>query len=461
MKRLRVDGSSVETVLTDQHLHAVWRPDETVVYGSPEGLWLATAGSDERTQLTAVSEDELFHEPTEFLPNGRLLFWVNTGVGAIGNGRVAVYDFESDEHRVLVPGRSPRFASTGHLIFWRDDALWAVLFDPDDQEVRGDPVRVVDGVTLANQTVGSYALADSGTLAYGSGDLTATTLGWVNRRGEMIASVTDGMSIAHPTLSPDGTRVVLGQDGDLWVRELASGRDTRLTETSGFDVVPTWTPTGSAVAFASGDASVFLHSRPTDLSSSMKPLLSTKGSALPGSWTPDGQALVYYTVNDQGDRDIWTLPVDGEPVPFLATDANERAPRLSPDGRWLAYISDQSGEDRVFAQAYPSGGERFSVSTGSGTEPVWSRDGRELFYRTGNEVWAVNVDTDTGFRPGVPRLLFEAPYISDFIDQGNPNYDVSLDGEQFLMVRGNADAALQLVVVQNWFEELKRLVPSD
>ena len=160
---------------------------------------------------------------------------------------------------------------------------------------------------------------------------------------------------------------------------------------------------------------------------------------------------------------VWMLPTDGEAVPFLATPFNERAPRLSPNGQWVAYVSNQPGEDRVQVQAFPEGGTMHSISTGPGTEVMWSRDGRELFYRNGDQLLAVDVETENGFTAGTPRLLFEVPYDIDFNPGvGYANYDVSRDGQQFLMVQSEAAReGASLVVVQNWFEELKRLVPID
>ena len=202
--------------------------------------------------------------------------------------------------------------------------------------------------------------------------------------------------------------------------------------------------------------------RSRDDSQTPSPLVqSTKGNSVPGSWTPDGKTLVYYVVNTQIDWDIWTLPEDGAPEPFLASTFNERAPRLSPNGEWVAYVSDQANEDRIYVRALREGGEVFPISTGPGVEAVWSRDGRELFYRNGDQLWVVDVETEPGFRAGSPSMLFEAPYIHGN-DGANPNYDVSLDGQHFLMVQqsGSVDET-PVIVVQNWHEELKRLVPVD
>ena len=144
------------------------------------------------------------------------------------------------------------------------------------------------------------------------------------------------------------------------------------------------------------------------------------------------------------------------------TEFNELGPRLSPDGRWVAYVSDQSGENRIFMQPFPEGGRVIPISSGPGTEPVWSRDGRELFYRNGNAMIVVSVEPGPELTVGTPTLLFEAPYLPDPLTLGSANYDVSLDGQEFLMVTdAETSAPRQINVVLNWFTELERLVPID
>ena len=267
--------------------------------------------------------------------------------------------------------------------------------------------------------------------------------------------------------APDGARVAfirVTETGgtDLWIRDLERGSETKLTETDGFNYLPLWTPDGTIVTFASdrGDG-VQLYARPVDLSGETELLAPTEGMSAPGSWSRDGQTLVYSALNAQGDMDIWRLPVGGDPVAFLATEFFEGGARLSPNGKWLAYVSNQAGENRVFVQAFPEGGSVFPISTGPGIAATWSHDGRELFYRRGDQMWVVDVEAEPAFRAESPRLLFEASYATDLLGLGAPNYDVSLNGQQFLMVRSGAAAeAPGYVVVQNWFEELTRLVPT-
>jgi Tol biopolymer transport system component len=180
----------------------------------------------------------------------------------------------------------------------------------------------------------------------------------------------------------------------------------------------------------------------------------------PNSWSPDGQLLAFIVVNPTTGRDIWVLRFsDRKAQPFLQTPLNETAPRFSPDGRWLAYVSsDESGRDEIYVQPYPGTG-KWQISTEGGTEPLWNRNGRELFYRSGNKMMAVDVATEETFSAGKPRVLFEGPYVPT--PRSFPDYDVSPDGQRFLMLKATEQTApTQINVVLNWFEELKQKVPT-
>jgi Tol biopolymer transport system component len=191
-------------------------------------------------------------------------------------------------------------------------------------------------------------------------------------------------------------------------------------------------------------------------------LTTDEGIQTPGSWSPDGQSLVFYDISPATGNDIWVLPMEGDrrPQVFLRSPAQEEAPTFSPDGRWLAFTSNESGRDEVYVQPFPGPGGKLQISTEGGNEPLWSRNGRELFYRNGDKMMAVEITTQPTFTAGSPRLLFEGRY--EFSPNGVAGYDVSLDGQRFLMVQPvePEQPATQINVVLNWFEELKRRVPS-
>jgi serine/threonine-protein kinase len=179
-----------------------------------------------------------------------------------------------------------------------------------------------------------------------------------------------------------------------------------------------------------------------------------------GSWSPDGQVLAFEEVNPATGHDIWVLRLsDRKAQPFLHAQFNETAPAFSPDSRWLAYASDETGRYDIYVRPYPGPGGKWQISTEGGTEPVWAHDG-EIFYRQGNKMMAVETKTQPAFSAGNPKVLFEGQYVSSLVTM--PNYDVSRDGQRFLMLKASEQeqARTQINVVQNWFEELKRRVPT-
>ncbi len=198
---------------------------------------------------------------------------------------------------------------------------------------------------------------------------------------------------------------------------------------------------------------------PADGSGEAEQLTEDQYIQIPNSWSPDG--VLAYTEGLPNDGDIWVLPVDGEKQPqeFLVTEFNERHPMFSPDGGWIAFASNQSGQDEIYVKPYPSEGGMVQISRNGGREPVWARNGKELFYRNGDEMMVVFFQTEPTLKTGAPRLLFAGTYVSSPFDWA-PYYDISLDGERLLMVK-QAEVQTQINVVLNWFEELKRLVPTD
>ena len=258
---------------------------------------------------------------------------------------------------------------------------------------------------------------------------------------------------------------------DVWIIEVARGSLTRLTSNPGEDLAPIWTPDGKQVTFMS-EMSGFVPTlwwRPADGSGPQEPLLEREEVAqLPTSWSPDGQTLAFTNLLKIGTgSDIWMLPREGEQEKwaFLDTEFDESGAMFSPDGRLLAYESNETGRDEVYVVPFSVSGPRGKkqVSIGGGAEPVWARESRELLYRNGDKMMAVAIETEPELSVGTPRLLFEGRFLPVLSgDDPGSSYAISPDGQRFLMIKREQDLVpTEIIVVLNWFEELKRLVPTN
>jgi Tol biopolymer transport system component len=260
-----------------------------------------------------------------------------------------------------------------------------------------------------------------------------------------------------PRLSPEGQRLAVRVNRDIWVYGIADRTLNRLTFETGLHNYPIWTPDGRRVAFASNRAGPFnLYWKPADGSGPEERLTTSPNPQFPRSWSPDGKWLTFDESQPANGTDIRVLPMFGDrkPRPLLQTPFDESGATFSPNGRWVAYTSNQSGRFEIYVQAFPEGGAKWQISSDGGAEPVWARNGRELFFRSGDKMLVVDVITDSSFHAGTPRVLFKGRYESYSL---TTSYDVAADGRRFLMVKGGEPAAApsRFNVVLHWFEELK------
>jgi hypothetical protein len=457
-------GGSVTTVAEGAG-GAAWGPDETVVFGGNRGLWLVPADLGDPTPLLPLGEGEIGHLRPRFLPDGRaVLFYVDTGVS--DTRQVAVYDFAAEERRMLVTGTSPEFMPPGHLVFWRDSALWAVPFDLDALEVSGNPRPVLGGVLANLNGWAHYAIGPDGTLLYvpGTEQSDQRSLVWVSRDGVEEAIAMTPRDYSAPTLSPDGTQLVVSvgdilEGGNLYRYNLETGVEEQVTF-SGMDLRPKWSPDGSQIAFSSrrgGVENVYIMA--ADGTGTLTPLADSPIVQSVNAWLPDGTGLLVGEMDPTTGVDISILRMgSGEPTEkLIQTDASEYNPAVSPNSRWMAYRAGTITPD-VWVVPFPDVDSRQPRLIGPGMDPLWGSDGRELFYRGRDSVMVVEVETGETFERGEPRPLFPDVYYN--VNAQNWVYDPNSD--RFVMIRDtSADEQPDpnIAFVQNWGEEVKRLVP--
>jgi Tol biopolymer transport system component len=421
--------------------------------------------------LTKLEKGEISHRWPEFLPGCKaFLFDSAPNTFNWNTSQVVVQAVETGKWLILVKGAThPHYASSGHLLYVQGGNLMAAPFDPQRLAITGASAPVIEGV-LRSTTSGSaqYSISGTGTLVYipGAAHADEHRFVWVNRRGEEQALAAPARAYVFPRLSPDGKQLGAGiteQETHTWIYDLSRETLTRFTFDGTLNLNTVWTPDGKRIVFQSNkDGPVNIYWQRADGSGGLERLTTSEFVHFPMSISPDGQLLAYGEINPTTGYDLWILRLkDRQAQPFLRTPFTESVPQFSPDGHWLAYISNESGRYEVYVQPYPGPGGKWQISTEGGTEPVWNPNGRELFYRDGNKMVSVDFSTQSGFATGKPRLLFEGPYLP--FPATTPNYDVSRDGQRFLMlkpVEAGAEAPTQINVVLNWFEELKRRVPT-
>ena len=387
---------------------------------------------------------------------------------------IGVADFASGKVDILLQGLRAFYVPTGHLVVAKaNGTLWAIPFDLASRHVAGRERELPDTVATVGGAV-DLSLSRSGTLAYTRRVVQSFEALWVDRTGDArpVAADLKAAAVRDPALSPNGDRLAItltDADGkaNIWVKPLDGGPKSRLTFEGAGKTRPAWRPGTGAISFNSdrkAAAGAFLFERNADGSGSARELdVHERRSIGGGTWSSDGKWLVMRTDNQvAGNADIVAirLGVDTVPKTLVATDAEEMGPAVSPDGRWLAYSSNESGRREVYVQPFPeAGGARYLVSNAGGITPVWSRNGRELFYAdAASNMVAVPVVPGPTFQTREPQVLFSAagyelhPYFRQF--------DVTADGSHFVMIRGESDTSVHVVVVFNFLDELKRLMAT-
>ncbi|MCL4522995.1 MAG: serine/threonine-protein kinase [Acidobacteria bacterium] len=483
MKKVRVAGGSPLDVVpmdTADFRGAAWLTSEMIVFSenasTPLSMVSANGGSPKPLTSLVADKQERTHRWPYALPGGKaVLFTVGTSDSPdnYDDSRIEAVVAATGERKTVLKGGSiaQYLPTTRQLIFAKGGSLYAIAFDADKLECRGESSPVLQGVQ-GNVTTGavSFAVSSSGSLVYmpGVGGQAERKLIWFDRQGKVEALPAPLRAYADPQLSPDGRRlavaVVSGRNSAVWTYDIERNSLNRLT----FDISisPLWSPDGKRIAYLSQQPG-----RPTriewklaDGSGESETLWEPPNPGNPSSFTPDGKWLAVAMENAQNQGDIFVVPLHGDrkAQPFVSGPAGEVHPAFSPDGRWLAYESGETGRSEIYVKPFPAAAGRWQVSFEGGLEPRWASGGKELFFRSAPGLMSVSVETSSSaFRAGTPQLVAKRTF--DVYGSNSSTYVISKDGKRFLQIVPGAaqESTKGLEVVLHWGEELKKQSSSE
>jgi Tol biopolymer transport system component len=473
LKKVSVGGGEPLLVLEDipwaACVFASWADDDTIVFaeGGPLQRISASGGTAAAKTLVALDagDSQAYCRYPQVLPGGKAILYAN------GSRIEAFLPGEGEQRTVLDSATYAQYVMSGHLIFLRDNVLMAAPFDIDRLKRTGPSVPLADDVRLDwGLRIPQIAVSRNGTVVYACGpEFADTGLVWMDRQGVPKPLAAPARPYWAPRLSPDGRHIAVtvrlsdgGLRSQVHLLDLLRGALTHVTA-EGHNELPQWSPDGKRLAFWSRKSEERgVYWKVLD-SIAPEELLATSPSPqrglLPCSWSPDGTHLVCTVQDVDTQDDIWLLPLDGDrkPQPFLKTPDREYNPSFAPDSHWMAYVSEESGRPEIYLIQYPDRGRRIPVTTEGGMAPVWSCDGKTLYYTNNNNMMSVPITLDPDVSIGKPQVLFD---VTEYDVGGNLAvcYDVS-DDERFLMVGRRDVPSARLICVQNWFEELKRIAP--
>jgi Tol biopolymer transport system component len=472
LRKVSIQGGAPVTLADAVALGGSWGADDRIVFareaGQGVGLFSVAASGGTPSALTVPTLPGARYARPQHLPDGRTIVFSQADTADFDSGRIAAWAPGWSEPRTIVDvGYGARYLPSGHLVYVLDGNLMAAPFNAAQVRLTSTPIRLITGIETESVDGGaSLTVATTGLMLYAAASDASRrerSLVWVASDGQESDVLKDRAVYNYPRLSPDGRRLAVGLAADIAVVDLQRGTMGRIAAkdrgTNPTPPITAWTTDGRRLAFNRRSPPVVrLESvDPDDLEKSTL-LVSRPYLLALGSWSPSG-ALAFFEIPGNTQRDLAILePGNGEPTPWLGSRFNERGPMFAPSGRAIAYVSDASGRDQVYLRPYPGSGPSVQVSVDGGTEPAWSRDGRVLFFRDGARMLAAAVDSGH-LSPGPPRVLFERAYASSVL--GVANYDVASDRRFLMVAEPNAGNFTTLAVVEHWFEELKRLVPSD
>ena len=465
LKRVSVtDGSAQIVTAAVRGADGTWNRDNVILIASlGRPIQRVPAGGGQPVALSGLEMKGSDFSPY-FLPDGKhFLYYVRASPEARGI-YIGQIDSTAAPRRLFESDTGAAYAAPGYLLYGLRGTLYGRRFDEQRLDVTGTAFPIAEGLEGVTERSGLSTSA-TGTIAYrGRTAAVERQFVWFDRAGHELTRVgrPTAAGLSQPSLSPDGQRVAFyaGDAGnvDVWIEDLKSGARTRLTSEPSDEVFPIWAPDGTRVAFSSNRNGVHdLYVKRATGGGSEELLFESRVAGSPTDWSRDGRYLLFTSFDPVSGVDVWALPMDGsrKPLAVARSPFNEQSGQFSPDGNWIAYESNESGRGEIYVQSFPSADRKMPVSTGGGSQPRWSRDGKELFFvsRTGVlTVVPVRVNgADRLPEIGLPRELFTPP-LGGAVQRGDVRhqYMLSADGQRILVAAVKEPAPTPISLILNW-----------
>lgn len=477
MKKLEIAGGPVQVICdAPAGRGGTWSADGAIVF-TPSGQLSgglyrvpAAGGTPARITLPDASRGENSHRWPIFLPDGKHFLYLAANVSdQTDPDAIFVGKLDSTEKKFITRATgNAAYAAPGYLLFCREKTLFAQRFDADNLQLSGEAVPLLKDVSYLPRILHNDYAVDAGVLVAQRGtDVSLSKLVWRDRQGTELGSVGKPDVYANLTLAPNGKAVGLdktdqeNQNADVWTYDLQQGSQHRLTFDPAIDAGPVWSPDGKRILFASSRTGLFqLYTKNADGAEDEKLLpldASDKADKYPAAWSPDGMHILYERTTEA--TRLWVAD-----MPQLTTRALLKGPettkngQFSPEGNWVAYTSNASGNWEIYVTSFPDAHGKWQVSNGGGTQPRWRGDGKELFYLAADgKMMAVPLTVGGNFNSGAPAALFQASVREQVAGSELVSYDVSKDGQRFLINSQLEKAETKpMMVILNWREDLEK-----
>ena len=469
LKKISVSTGLPQTLCDAKGFGATWNREGVILFSNSGSLYrVADAGGPPTLILAADPAHQIAYGFPQFLPDGRhflvQVFTSGNPGSVLGAGSL---NSKTVQHLASVSSEV-YYAAPGQLVYLDQDSLVARPFDRKALRFTGPAVPIIHSVGLVSQSYGDFSVSPAGVLAYGGGsdpvENSSGQMTWFSRSGKKLSTVGQPDIYSNPVISPDESRLAVskGEGGkqDIWVYDLKRGTASRLTFNPANDTNPSWSSDGSQIFFSSLRSGPYdIYQKAADGLGSTGPVFQSRNQAKAiDDVSPDGRYAIYDTAGNASSTELWALPLTGDhkPFPFVQANSGASSAKFSPNGRYVAYTSRETGRQEVYVQTFPQRTGKWQISTSGGTQPMWRRDGKELFYLApgdnASEFKMMSVAVDSGsaaFEAGIPKQLFQAQLVPLWLWRNS--YVPSPDGQRFLMIVPAGQAKPEpITVVVNW-----------